>query len=189
MISVRSFWSIWTKYQNNDIFDEISRWSGIAAHVCVCVCVYIPGFKKQKQKQKKQKNKKNVAREQLLWTAAHRASMAGWMAWSARVTARVTAPTSKAWSRETMDCSSTTRQPAPHQPKLLPAPPPQVSWIAGHLPYIHQKPSQTKQTENIQISLGSSWKNRQMNTQPVGVWHQFLPIQFSFFLALILYLD
>lgn len=76
---------------------------------------------------KKQKIK-SIAREQLLWMAA-RASMAAWTACSAHVTARVTAPTSKAWSQETMDCSSTTRPPAPPQPKLLPAPPPQVSLV------------------------------------------------------------
>lgn len=77
---------------------------------------------------KKKQKIKSIAREQLLWMAA-RASMAAWTACSAHVTARVTAPTSKAWSQETMDCSSTTRPPAPPQPKLLPAPPPQVSLV------------------------------------------------------------
>jgi hypothetical protein len=43
-----------------------------------------------------------------------------------------------------MDCSSTTRQPAPPQPKLLPAPPPQVSWMLVACP-IHQTLPKTKQ--------------------------------------------
>jgi len=127
----------------------------------------------------------NVAWEQLLWTAAPWASMAGWMAWSARATARVTAPTSKASrSRETMDCSSTTRQPAPPQPKPLPAPPPQVrSWMLVACP-IHQPSQQKQKTKKYKMgtsrSLWANWKNRQMTAKPVGVWQIILLLLIRF---------
>lgn len=47
-----------------------------------------------------------------------------------------------------MDCSSTTRQLAPPQPKLLPAPPPQVSWITVACVLINPP---KKQNKNVQI--------------------------------------
>ena len=59
-----------------------------------------------------------------------------------------------------MDCSSTTRQPAPPQPKLLPAPPPQVSWITVACVLINLPKNKTR-TSRL---FGLNWKNQTIKT-------------------------
>ncbi len=165
-------------------FHEISRWSGIAAHVCVCVCVCVYnctyGFKIKCCAGAASLNGGSSSFDGGLdglvgpcYSPCYSADIEGLESGDDGLLVDNSSTCSS--STQAAPCSSAAGKLDPWSLALYPS-----KTLANK--------QKTKRKTRTSRSLWASWKNRQMTTKPVGVWHQFQFLIF-FFLALILYLE